>query len=131
MNIAEAFIMTLLIAAICEVYKWQKILSLLCWCAVCFFGIKIHSGRSIFLAMLQYVTSIVLLIGLICFWQYCSDNESLLNRQNYCLLCALGILNSVWLEQTGLAFVIAVGLYWLIDFIQQRKLNIRFTVLNY
>ena len=50
------------------------------------------------------------------------------NNKNFCILCILGILNSGWIEHCGFAYVLTIGLFWLIDLFKNKKINIKFTI---
>ena len=43
------------------------------------------------------------------------------NNKNFCILCILGILNSGWIEHCGFAYVLTIGLFWLIDLFKNKK----------
>lgn len=84
-----------------------------------------------FYATMIYLIPAVLFFGFMLFVRFYKNNSVVSDSMKFCMLCILGILNSCWIEHSGFAFTFIVGIYWVIDLVRNRRINVRFTIFEF
>lgn len=129
LDLANALLMVCLIALMNKSIKMQKKAGsiIFLWTLLLLVSTSIRV-EVYFYATMIYLVPLVLFFFFLWYVQVYQEKKWNTNIGKFIFLCILGILNSCWIEHTGFSFVFVLGIYWIIDIIKNRKINMHFTV---
>lgn len=129
LDVANAVFMTLLVWLMSKTIRNEASykMSVLIWGLLLLASVRIRT-EVYFYATMIYVLPVLFFILFILYVQMYKNISGISEKTKFVILCIIGIINSGWIEHSSFAFVFILGIYWLVDLIKNRKINIKFTV---
>ena len=129
LNVANAFFMTCLVYFIQKVInkKDNLFITLLIMLSLLLVSTNLRV-EVYFYATMIYVIPVLLFFVFLWYTQIYQEKTWGTDKIRFWILCVLGILNSGWIEHSGFAFVFIIGVCWLKNVLETKKINFRYTV---